>query len=192
MESLLRLLLCCGCGGVGHAGWRRRRRCDARGRRSTVDRLRFDQYRNYSTSHKAKLPMTKDSQESADCPRMACERNICTLVMIEYVVKQRLQAGIKSRISFTNICFPQWIVFGKTSFELVFRVLLLNPGLATSAVAGVDADSFTKQLDLLSTYNRGYTQASGSTDLLDHWSKWPSPRDIQARERDVCGFQTSG
>lgn len=98
------------------------------------------------------MPVTKYSQDPADCPGMTGEGDICTIVVTEHIIKQQFHACIQSRIGLPNIGFPEWIVFGEPGLEVVGGELFVDPGLTTSSVAGVDPNGFTKQLELLKKF----------------------------------------
>lgn len=88
--------------------------------------------------------MAQYSQDAADGPRMASEGDICTVVVSKDIIEQHLQARIQSRIGLTNIGFPERIVFSEAGLEVVAGKMFVNPGLTTSAVAGMDANNFAK------------------------------------------------
>ena len=77
---------------------------------------------------------------------MAGEGNECTVIMIENVIQQLLQPCILCWVGFSLVWLPELVRLGKARLEDESWKVLLEKGFATSLVACMDSNRFSKQL----------------------------------------------
>lgn len=108
--------------------------------------LGFNQYGDNSTSAQAECAMSENLEDSANCTRVAGERNPSVVISREDVIQQLQLSLLVRAIGLGSHTVPELIILVEAALELVRWVVLLDVSLVRSVIAGVDRDALTQEL----------------------------------------------
>jgi hypothetical protein len=95
------------------------------------------------------------SKTHIDLPRMACHRNISTLITLEHIIKRNFCPPIFFFLRLTESLLPEWIIFYKPILELPIWKLFVDLSFAASTITCMSTDTLTEKL-----FNEGFERTA--------------------------------
>lgn len=99
--------------------------------------LRFDKHRDDRASAERECSVAENSQKAADFAAMRGDGDPGVVVVAEYVVKNRLGAGILCTGRLGDYASPKLVILGEVWLDLEGREEVLDVSLVAAVVAGV-------------------------------------------------------